>query len=262
MTPNSQVVTQTDGDCGEVVGQEVALYLPVLLRRLGVTGCTVLEFAPQRAVECPSAVEPRLYAVAHDARASTKLGESFHERLLDLGSEVGMFEEVLEHVMAHQPLETAMRRFELLMEDFTPSSLQDLCLAAHPANMVLLLSRVHTRNGEQHIPMLDFRIPVSKSNHALVGAISKRLGPGTIVISGTSYHYYGHNLFSTSELSKWLLRAQLLGRFVDTRWITHQLIEQCCALRIGAGHGYRFPPRILETTNLTSALNFVASSRH
>jgi len=246
LTPDRWAIAGEDGRCADA-GQEVALYLPALLRTLSVTGCTVLEFAPQRAVECPSAVPARLFALAHDARVSTKPGESFHERLLDLGGQVGMFEDVLEPAMAHQPLDTAVKRFHLSMEELTPKSLQDLCIAADPANIVLLLSRVNTANGERHLPMLDFRIRASEHNQARAVAIAKRLGPGALVISGSSYHYYGHRLITKLQLSKWLLQVQLLGQYVDTRWITHQLMEECCALRIGAGHGYTFPPRILET---------------
>lgn len=232
---------------GELAGQEVAFFLPLLLRELHVSRCTLVELAVHRAVESASDVEPKLLELACRARACTTPGESFHERLLELGSRTGMFDEVLGPAMAHQSLETALRRCELPVDDSLTSRLQEFAVQACPSNLILFLSRVTAQGAEWHVPMMDFRLAASHYNHVSARAIARKLGPGALVISGSSYHYYGRFLLDESHMSAWLLRAQLIGRFVDTRWITHQLIDECCALRVTAnGRDYGFAPTVLD----------------
>jgi hypothetical protein len=128
-------------------------------------------------------------------------------------------------------------------------SLREAEAEVKPGNMLALSSLVKLRNGEmRHIPMLDFHFAASTRNEALAVSALKALtgkNRGFLVQSGKSYHYYGFELLSQAELPKFLARAILLGHIFDRRWISHQIIEGACALRIGSGHGYASLPFVV-----------------
>lgn len=114
--------------------------------------------------------------------------------------------------------------------------------------MLALSSLVELRNGEtRHIPMLDLHPVASEGNLTVAIAAMRALkpGPGLLLQSGKSYHYYSTQLFTQAELVRFLARAMLLGPIVDVRWVAHQIIEGACALRIGSGHGYRDLPFVV-----------------
>lgn len=89
--------------------------------------------------------------------------------------------------------------------------------------------------------MLDFKLHCTPVHDQVAVGVAARLGPGWLLSSGSSYHYYGATLLSEPHLFDWLLRAQLIGKYVDTRWITHQLLERKCALRVSRKPGGRMP---------------------
>jgi hypothetical protein len=117
-----------------------------------------------------------------------------------------------------------------------------------PDSYVLTVnSQVITTDGQlRHIPMLDFRLKSSRSNHALVVDVVKRLNtPGVILDSGRSYHFYGTELIDDRELTKFLAKALLFTPLIDYRWIAHQLLEESCALRVSPGVEGQVTPTVV-----------------
>jgi hypothetical protein len=97
-----------------------------------------------------------------------------------------------------------------------------------------------------HIPMLDFKVPVSARALVVVQEVVRQLGlTGYILDSGRSYHFWGRNLISTQELQVLLARFVLLHPISDKSWAAHQLMEGSASLRISARYG-RLPEVVGE----------------
>jgi hypothetical protein len=143
-------------------------------------------------------------------------------------------ERILEEVTFHQGI--AETRFAVNVEELTPAVFQHLLERARPNSLFSLCSQVKLKNGvTKHIPMLDFLCPKSQSALLSVRRIAACLhaGAGFILESDRSYHFYGSQLLSEQELIRFLANALLFAPIVDQSWIAHQLMDNCCALRIG-----------------------------
>lgn len=86
----------------------------------------------------------------------------------------------------------------------------------------------------RHIPMLDFHIPVSEVNLHVVESVCKILGlsPGYILNSGESYHFISSGTVTWQELYLLLSKALRFCPILDRAWISHQLEEGFCSLRV------------------------------
>lgn len=101
-------------------------------------------------------------------------------------------------------------------------------------------SKVFLKDGSvRHIPMIDFHIPVSDNNLNVVMDVCDVLGltNGYLLISGVSYHYIGKQLLTEEELMLILINALFFCPIVDGAWISHQLREKSCSLRIDRKNG-------------------------
>ncbi len=101
-------------------------------------------------------------------------------------------------------------------------------------------SQVKMTDGSiRHLPMLDFHIPVSDNNIPIIYKVCKclELPNGYILNSGESYHYIGMNPIEWETLYSILCKALLYSPIIDKAWISHQLIEKSCSLRIGKKNG-------------------------
>lgn len=101
-------------------------------------------------------------------------------------------------------------------------------------------SKVMMTDGTtRHIPMIDFHIPSSSSNLHVVEDVCDALGmkQGYIVDSGASFHFIGDRLLTEEELMRLLIDALLFCPIVDGVWISHQLRERSCSLRIDRKNG-------------------------
>lgn len=113
-------------------------------------------------------------------------------------------------------------------------------LSSLPFDNLALCSEVTLHNGEfRHFPMLDFHIPISNNNVMIAEKVSKilELGQGWLIESGESYHYIGSKLYTWQELHDKLCQALMFTPILDKAWISHQLRERMCSLRITAKHG-------------------------
>lgn len=115
-------------------------------------------------------------------------------------------------------------------------------------SMTVLCSTVRTRGGSWlHLPMLDFGVPVRVpgSEDAALAALKAMDLRGALLSSGTSYHFIGSELATTEEMLTLLARAQLLSPIVDYRWVSHQLIDRTCRLRISTDEERNLQPHTL-----------------
>lgn len=126
-------------------------------------------------------------------------------------------------------------QFELPMEDFV-QALEEGDFNDLPARNIVSLTSIADRwNGREpwHLPMLDLGVAEGDAGLAAsVDALVELGAQGAIFASGRSYHFVGDRLLSPREMLSFLARAQLLSPVVDSRWVTHQLIDGRCGLRI------------------------------
>src|SRR3989344_4569679 len=101
-----------------------------------------------------------------------------------------------------------------------------------------IVSRVKTRNGLYHIPLLDLDIPVDENGAASAQEVFTNLGVGSgaIINSGASYHGWGLELLTEDDWRRFMARALLLDR-IDRRWVGHRLIDGQANIRISEKRG-------------------------
>jgi hypothetical protein len=105
-----------------------------------------------------------------------------------------------------------------------------------PRTVVSIRSRVAVDGRRRHIPMLDLGLAARGANavDVAVDALTRLAVPGVIFASGRSFHFYGTSLLDDRGMVAFLAGAQLLSPIVDERWVSHQLIDGECALRLGS----------------------------
>jgi hypothetical protein len=104
-----------------------------------------------------------------------------------------------------------------------------------PRDLVSFYSPVEVIGNEQHIhlPLLDLGVkPGPDGQTASIDALHALGLRGLLFESGRSYHFYGADPVSPPDLVAILGRAQLLSPIIDSRWVSHQLIDGRCGLRI------------------------------
>lgn len=102
---------------------------------------------------------------------------------------------------------------------------------------VAVISRVEIGGDYSfHIPMVDFCCEQSQKNLEAIKDFLYQIGQqaGAILASGRSYHYYGTRLFREKRMREFLAQCLLFTGYVDERYISHRLLDNCCLLRISA----------------------------
>lgn len=101
-----------------------------------------------------------------------------------------------------------------------------------------VVSRVKTRSGLYHIPLLDLDIPVDENGAVSAQEVFTNLGvsSGAIINSGASYHGWGLELLTDDDWRRFMARALLLDR-IDRRWIGHRLIDGQANIRVSEKRG-------------------------
>ena len=116
-----------------------------------------------------------------------------------------------------------------LIEDF---------LLNNQNNYIAFISKIiQSDNSICHVPMIDFHIPVSGSNQTVVENVLTALNQnyGYLINSGKSYHFISTMLINEDELIDLLGKMILFSPIIDRNWISHQIIERKCALRVSVG---------------------------
>ena len=118
-------------------------------------------------------------------------------------------------------------------------------------SMLSVLSEVDMNSGERrHLVFIDFHVPVSIENTAIVCEVAKSLVhyPALIIESGASYHLIGTELVDVKQFRDTLASALLFGPLTDRAYIAHQLLEGRAALRFSKGGHFNFVPRLLAVS--------------
>jgi hypothetical protein len=142
--------------------------------------------------------------------------------------------QLLQTALLHEPNPTTVSA-ALSARSIIEGAVEVLSKQAKGEDSVAVCSRVRLASGaDAHIPMLDFRCPVSDSNSAAILQLLKQLGQvaGLLVASGRSYHYYGISLYDEPQWLEFMAKALLLRPITDDRFIAHRLIDGQCRLRI------------------------------
>ena len=125
--------------------------------------------------------------------------------------------------------------FQIKLKD-----IQQFLLLQNCNERIAVCSSVLMKNKQtRHIPMLDFHIPICETNLKIVEYVCKllKLGAGYILNSGESYHFISSSIVSWNELYNILSRALRFCPIVDRAWISHQLEEKSCSLRVDKKNG-------------------------
>ena len=87
--------------------------------------------------------------------------------------------------------------------------------------------------------MLDFHIPISDINLNIVENICNllELKSGYILNSGESYHFISSTIVTWEDLYLTLSKALRFCPILDRTWISHQLEEKSCSLRVDRKNG-------------------------
>lgn len=135
------------------------------------------------------------------------------------------------------------KRFSLL-RDKLEEDLEESCKGLRYDKAIGLLSVVNTREGEMHIPMIDF-----KSRNFMEVAVN--LQSGMLVASGNSYHFYGFRLMTPDEWKKNMHGLEINSYWnagVDHVWAKIQLEEGYSMLRITPASTRPFQPAFIGET--------------
>lgn len=136
-------------------------------------------------------------------------------------------EQILATALRHNPIKELL----YIKTSDIPNHIDSFCA---------LCSKVILKDGsEKHIPMIDFHIPPSPDNLNVVKSVCKFLGlsPGWILNSGESYHFIGGRIVTWETIYEILAKSILYNPIVDIAWVSHQLREVSCSLRIGEKNG-------------------------
>lgn len=144
-------------------------------------------------------------------------------------------EEIFRLALRHNehPFLTYVKRDDLMPWIYAPNRSID---------RVAFCSKVIMANDhkeELHLPLIDFHIPVSDTNVRLVESVCKilEIGDGWLLNSGESYHFIGSRPIKYEDLMVLLYKALMFTPIIDKAWISHQLREGSCSLRIGKKRG-------------------------
>lgn len=139
---------------------------------------------------------------------------------------------VLRHALAHA--EAPVDREQMSLGNFLDRLENNAYNELPDREIAALSSRVVTRSRRAaHLALIDFAVESNANNDGFVVALATALDlHGVIFNSGRSYHFYGAQLLTDSDLPKFLARAQLVSPLVDHRWACHQVIDGECSLRI------------------------------
>jgi hypothetical protein len=236
-----------------MIGGAIVDELPALLNSFGISGTAeVHRFAVagrmQKRTHSQATAEVVAAAKADKAETDRPFWDALFRQVAGQPPEVQadvVRQAKYHHTMAKVATST---RFPLRRRAQVAASLAAEVHSLSPGQILALSSRLISDGGDEwHIPMLDYRIPVSDENEALVVAHLGAMGEdGWLLRSGRSYHYIGLSLLAGPEgLMRFLGTALLFAPMVDGRWVAHQLIEGACSLRVSSGDARQPPPWIV-----------------
>ena len=159
--------------------------------------------------------------------------------MLNCFSNGGSAKDLLGAALFHQRAQS--RRWAVSREDVLNSALH---LANESGHGIAFCSELLISGESVFMPLIDFHCPECAENDGLVRAACELLTEFQVAVfrSGKSYHAYVLCAISPHELRQMLCRALLLAPIVDKAYLAHQLLEDCCALRINATESKPYIP--------------------
>ncbi|MDO9439933.1 MAG: hypothetical protein Q7T73_03490 [Beijerinckiaceae bacterium] len=216
-------------------GPGLADSLPTLLREAHIE-TVELDVLHRRRSFRGGEVSPRAQTITDPARDEHRArGFGFWEFVLaeavmtDSETRQGLIEGALRHNSA-ESIRVQLGREEFI-EQLAAGEYENL-----PArDLVSFYSTVAVAGTAQrmHLPLLDLGVkPGPDGQASAVDAMRALNLRGLLFTSGRSYHFYGAEPVTQGKLVALLAQAQLLSPIVDSRWVSHQLIDGRCGLRI------------------------------
>lgn len=225
--------------------------LPSLIDSLDVAGSgELLRFAVAGRMQHRTRSDAVLRAVEAARARKAESHQPFWDALFDQMPSLGPADvsEILRLARFHQSMDTVATRIPFALRG---SGLKGV-LARHdviPENEILALSSrlVLASGAEAHLPMLDYRVPITRENAGLIlDQLKAMQASGWLFASGRSYHFLGDSLLDgAAGLAHFLGQALLFSPIVDGRWLAHQLIEGACALRVSSGDKSQVVPMLV-----------------
>lgn len=216
-------------------GRGLADYLPGLLRQANID-TVELDVLNRRQSFQGSEVSTQAQSITGPARDEhRRRGFGFWEFVLAEGvateseTRLGLLEGALRH-SSDEAIRVCLER-ETFIDRLRAGEYENL----PPRDLVSFCSPVAVAGDERplHLPLLDLGVkPGSDGQAAAVDAMEALGLNGLLFGSGRSYHFYVAEPVTQPELVALLARAQLLSPIVDSRWVSHQLIDGRCGLRI------------------------------
>lgn len=166
------------------------------------------------------------YAMALKQRTGTPFWNGI---MLSTFNNPNYSKQILRQALRHNPITNLV----YITREMVSSSLK-------PTYALCSKVKINNCTEEFHLPLIDFHIPPSSLNQQVVSDVCNYLdvGPGWILNSGESYHFIGANPVTWKDLNSILCQAIVYSPIVDAIWISHQLRENSCSLRIGEKHGF------------------------
>lgn len=241
MTPDQPAPGQPAPDQQAPVGSRVptgprlAEYLPALLRAARIE-TVELDVLHRRPSFQGGEVSSRAQSITDPARDEHRArGFGFWEFVLaeavtaDSETRGALLDAALRH-NSNAAIRVRLEREEFV-ERLSAGEYENL----PPRDLVSFYSRVEVAGEEQrmHLPLLDLGVKPGSDGEASAIDALRALGlRGLLFESGRSYHFYGADPVTQPHLVAILGRAQLLSPIIDSRWVSHQLIDGRCGLRI------------------------------
>lgn len=230
--PASRPATPSDSDN---IGPGLPEYLPALLRQARIETIE-LDVLHRRPSFQGGEVSPRAQSITNPARDEHRArGFGFWEFVLaeavttDSVTRNALLNAALRH-NSDEAIRVRLGREEFI-ERLRASEYQNL----PPRDLVSFYSPVDVAGQQQrmHLPLLDLGVkPGSDGEASAIDALDALELRGLLFMSGRSYHFYGADPVTPPYLVALLGRAQLLSPVIDSRWVSHQLIDGRCGLRI------------------------------
>lgn len=218
-----------------VAGSGLAEHLPTLLRQAQVETIE-LDVLHRRPSFQGGEVSPLAQSITKTARDEHRSrGFGFWEFVLaeavttDPEARGALLDAALRH-NSDEAIRVRLAREEFI-EQLSSGAYENL----PPRDLVSLYSGVEVAGEPQskHLPLLDLGVKTGPDGEAsAIAAIRALKLRGLLFTSGRSYHFYGSDPVTPPELTAILGRAQLLSPIIDARWVSHQLIDGRCGLRI------------------------------
>jgi hypothetical protein len=213
----------------------LAEYLPALLRRARIETIE-LDVLHRRSSFQGGEVSSRAQSITSPARDEHRArGFGFWEFVLAkaVATDSETRSALLNAALRHNSDEAI--RVRLGREEFIERLSSGEYKNLPPRDLVSFYSPVEVAGEKQrmHLPLLDLGVrPGSDGEASAIDALHALGLRGLLFMSGRSYHFYGADPVTAPDLVAILGRAQLLSPIIDSRWVSHQLIDGRCGLRI------------------------------